>query len=243
MTNRSENNNFLMGLRDGVPICLGYISVSFAFGIFAVGSGLSFWEATLISMFNLTSAGQLAAIPIIAGGGSIFELIVAELVINSRYALMSVSLSQSMGESVRVRDRLWIAFANTDEIFAVASGKGQPVGRKYMLGLALTPYLGWTFGTVMGAVAGNVLPAILVSALGIAIYGMFIAIVVPAAITSIKTALCVVLSIALSCVFNYISPLNEISGGFIIIICAVIVSLALAIFAPLPEEEEVSADA
>ena len=243
MNNRNENNNFLMGLRDGVPICLGYISVSFAFGIFAVGSGLSFWEATLISMFNLTSAGQLASIPIIAGGGSLVELIVAELVINSRYALMSISLSQNMGKSVRIRDRFWIAFANTDEIFAVASGKGQPVGRKYMLGLALTPYFGWTFGTVMGAVAGNILPAILVSALGIAIYGMFIAIVVPASISSLKTALCVGLSVLMSCIFSYVSPLNKISGGFAIIICAVTVSAIFALLAPLPEEEEVSADA
>ena len=243
MTNRNENNNFLMGLRDGVPICLGYLSVSFAFGIFAVTSGLSFWEATLISMFNLTSAGQLAAVPIIAGGGSLIELIVTEFVINSRYALMSVSLSQSMGRSVRIRDRLWIAFANTDEVFAVAIGKEEPVGRKYMLGLALTPYFGWTVGTLLGSVAGNILPAILVSALGIAIYGMFIAIVVPAAMASLKTALCVALSIAMSCIFSYVSPLNRISGGFVIIICAVTVSLIFALLAPLPDEEEVACDA
>ena len=233
-----ENNNFLMGIRDGVPICLGYLSVSFAFGIFAVASGLEFWEAILISMFNLTSAGQLAAVPIIAGGGSIIELIVTELVINSRYSLMSVSLSQSMGHSVRLRDRFWISFANTDEIFAVAVGKGEPVGRKYMLGLATTPYIGWTLGTTLGAVAGNILPQLLVSALGIAIYGMFVAIVVPAAISSLKTALCVGLSIVMSCIFNYVSPLNKISGGFVIIICAVAVSLLFALVAPIPDEEE-----
>ena len=226
-----------MGIRDGLPICLGYLSVSFAFGIFAVSSGLEFWEAILISMFNLTSAGQLAAIPIIAGCGSIVELIVTELVINSRYSLMSVSLSQSLGNSVRLRDRFWIAFSNTDEIFAVAVGKGQPVGRKYMLGLATTPYVGWTLGTTLGAIAGNILPAILISALGIAIYGMFVAIVVPEAIEKRSTALCVIASIALSCVFNYVSPLNKISGGFIIIICAVAVSLLLALVAPIPDEE------
>lgn len=232
-----ENNNFLMGLRDGVPICLGYLSVSFAFGIFAVGAGLEAWEAILISMFNLTSAGQLASVPIIALGGSVIELIVTELVINSRYALMSVSLSQAMGGSVRLRDRFWIAFANTDEIFAVSVGKGEPVGRKYMLGLALTPYLGWTLGTVLGAVAGNVLPAILTSALGIAIYGMFIAIVVPASMKRVKTAFCVAASILMSCVFNYVYPFNQISGGFVIIICAVTVSLLFALIAPVLDEE------
>ena len=238
-----ENNNFLMGIRDGVPICLGYLSVSFAFGIFATSSGLEPWQAILISMFNLTSAGQLASVPIIASMGSVIELIVTELVINSRYALMSVSLSQSMGESIRLRDRFLIAFANTDEIFAVAVGKGEPVGRKYMLGLILTPYLGWTLGTVLGAVAGNILPAILISALGIAIYGMFIAIVVPTSMENKKTALCVVASVVASCLFNYLPPLNRISGGFIIIICAVSVSLLFALIAPLPDEEEVSCDA
>jgi predicted branched-subunit amino acid permease len=232
-----ENNSFAWGLRDGIAIGVGYLAVSFAFGISAVLLGLSVLEAVLISLLNLTSAGQLAAVPIIAGMGSVIELIVAELVINSRYALMSVSLSQSMGHSVRLRDRFLIAFANTDEIFAVAVGKGEPVGRKYMLGLATTPYFGWTLGTLFGALAGNILPEILISALGIAIYGMFVAIVVPAAIASRSTALCVALSIALSFVFNYVTPLNKISGGFIIIICAVTVSLLLALVAPIPDEE------
>ena len=232
-----------MGLRDGMPICLGYLSVSFAFGIFAVASGLDFWQAILISMFNLTSAGQLAAVPIIVGAGSLVELVITQLVINARYALMSVSLSQRMGGSIRLRDRFLISFVNTDEVFAVAIGKGEPVGRMYMLGLIIPPFLGWTLGTALGAVAGNILPAVLISAFGIAIYGMFVAIVVPVAIDEKKTALCVVASVAMSCIFNYVSPLNKISGGFIIIICAVTVSLIFALLAPLPEEEEVAADA
>ena len=232
-----------MGLRDGMPICLGYLSVSFAFGIFAVASGLDFWQAILISMFNLTSAGQLAAVPIIVGAGSLVELVITQLVINARYALMSVSLSQRMGGSIRLRDRFLISFVNTDEVFAVAIGKGEPVGRMYMLGLIIPPFLGWTLGTALGAVAGNILPAVLISAFGIAIYGMFVAIVVPVAIDEKKTALCVVASVAMSCIFNYVSPLNKISGGFIIIICAVTVSLIFALLAPLHEEEEVTVDA
>ena len=127
-----ENNSFKRGLRDGVPICLGYLSVSFAFGIFATSEGLSLLEAVMISAFNLTSAGQLAAVPIIAEGGSLIELALTQLIINLRYSLMSVSLSQRMGRSIRTRDRFVIAFANTDEVFAVASGCGAPVGRKYM---------------------------------------------------------------------------------------------------------------
>ena len=111
-----------MGIRDGIPICLGYLSVSFAFGIFATSAGLSILETVFISMLNVTSAGQLAAVPIIAAAGSYIELILSQLVINLRYALMSVSVSQKFGNSVRLADRFPIAFVNTDEVFAVACG-------------------------------------------------------------------------------------------------------------------------
>lgn len=227
-----------MGIRDGMPICLGYLSVSFAFGIFATGCGLSVWEALLISMLNLTSAGQLAAVPIIAGAGSFIELAMTQLVINLRYSLMSVSLSQRMGESVRVKDRFLIAFANTDEVFAVASGKGGMLGRKYMLGLILPPFLGWSLGTLLGAVCGNILPSLIVSALGIAIYAMFVAIVVPVMKKDLKTAIAVVCAIALSCLFKYAPVLNKVPSGFVIIICAVAVSALFALIAPISDGEE-----
>ena len=238
MKSSLENNNFKMGLRDGMPICIGYLSVSFAFGIFAVGSGLSIWETLLISMLNLTSAGQLAGVPIIAGGGSFFELGLTQLVINLRYSLMSVSLSQRLGESVRVRDRFLISFANTDEVFAVASGREQMLGRKYFYGLIIPPYLGWTGGTLLGAVSGNILPVIIISALGIAIYAMFVAIVVPAMRANYKTALAVFLAIALSCLFYFTPVLNKIPSGFVIIICAVAVSALFAIIAPIPDDKD-----
>ena len=232
-----ENKSFSMGIRDGIPICLGYLSVSFAFGIFATGQGLSIMETLLISMFNVTSAGQLAAVPIIASMGSFIELALTQLVINLRYALMSVSLSQKFGSSIRIPDRFLIAFVNTDEVFAVASGKPGLVGKRYMLGLILTPYLGWSLGTLVGAVAGNILPLIVTSALGIAIYGMFIAIVTPVAMSSLKDALCVITAIAISCIFYYVPWFSSIPSGFVIIITAVVVSALFAIVAPIPDEE------
>lgn len=232
-----ENNNFRMGIRDGIPICLGYFSVAFAFGILAVSSGLSVTEAVMISAFNLTSAGQLAAVPIIAGGGQFIELALTQLVINLRYSLMSVSLSQRLGTSVRLGDRFAIAFANTDEIFAVAHSKEEPIGRRYFYGLMITPILGWTLGTLVGAVAGNILPAVIVSALGIAMYAMFIAVIVPAAKEDLKAALCILLSIALSCAFYFIPGLNTVPSGFVIIICAVLASAVFALAAPIPDEE------
>lgn len=231
-----ERNSFLKGIIDGLPICIGYLSVAFAFGIFSIESGLSIAEALLISMTNVTSAGQLAAVPIIASGGTLIELAATQLVINSRYALMSVSLSQRLSKNVRMIDRFIISFVNTDEVFAVAMGQGMSVGRKYLYGLILTPYIGWSVGTLIGAIAGNILPRIIISSLGIAIYGMFVAIVVPEVKKSRPTALCVILAIALSCAFAYIPLLQSVPDGFVIIICAAAASAVFAIVSPIEEE-------
>ena len=233
-----EITSFKMGIRDGLPICLGYLSVSFAFGIFATGAGLSVYEALLISMLNVTSAGQLAAVPIIASLGSLVELALTQLVINLRYALMSVSLSQKLGKSVRLRDRFLISFVNTDEVFAVSSGKNGRVGRKYMDGLILTPYVGWSLGTLLGAVAGNILPAILISALGIAIYAMFTAIVIPFARSGLKPFLCVATAALISVLLFYLPAFASVQSGFKIIITAVLTSLLFAFIAPIEEAEK-----
>ena len=233
-----EINSFKKGLKDGLPIAIGYLSVSFAFGIFAVENGLTVFQAVIISLLNLTSAGQLAAVPIIAGGGTLFELALSQLVINSRYSLMSISLSQKLSRKVKLPQKLLIAYGNTDEIFAVSvSNKGE-VGTKYMLGIILLPVLGWTSGTLLGAVVGNILPAMVTAALGVAIYGMFIAIVVPVAKKEKMTALCVLLAIAISCAFRYIPLLKAVPSGFTVIICSVVASAIFAIIAPIKTEEK-----
>jgi len=233
-----KTESFRKGLIDGIPICLGYLSVSFAFGIFAVESGLSIWHAVLISMTCVTSAGQLAAVPIIAGGGGWWELAVSQLVINLRYSLMSISLSQKLDSRIKLPQRLLISFVNTDEVFAVASGQVGIVSKQYMYGLMILPWLGWSIGTLTGAVAGNILPAVVASSLGVAIYGMFIAIVIPEIRKSRPTAICVAVAVFLSCVFYFVPALNTIPSGFTIIICAVTASALLAWLAPIPEEAE-----
>ncbi len=235
-----EINSFKKGLKDGIPICVGYFSVSFAFGIFAVENGLSVIQAVLISLLNLTSAGQLAAVPIMTGGGTIAELALSQLVINSRYSLMSVSLAQKFSKKVKFIDKLLIAFGNTDEIFAVSVSQKGEIGKRYMWGLILLPIIGWVSGTLTGAVAGNILPQTITSALGLAIYGMFIAIVVPVVKKEKATLLCVLFSIAISCAFKYIPLLNAVPSGFTVIICAVIASAVFAIIAPISTDEEVS---
>ncbi len=236
-----KKNTFLKGILDGIPICLGYFSVAFAFGIFSVGAGLTAAEAMLISAANVTSAGQLAAVPIMVSGGTLFEMALSQLVINLRYALMSVSLSQKLDGSVKLHDRFLLAFVNTDEVFAVATSKKQ-VGRAYMYGLILTPYLGWSAGTAVGALAGSILPAAVISALGVMIYGMFIAIVVPAAKEDKRVLCCVALAAALSLLFHFAPLLQEVQSGFVIIICAVLASAFCAWRFPVKQQEGGAAD-
>ena len=233
-----EINSFKKGLKDGLPIAIGYFSVSFAFGIFAIENGLTVFQAVIISLLNLTSAGQLAAVPIIAGGGTFLELALSQLVINSRYSLMSVSLSQKLSKRVKLPQKLLIAYGNTDEIFAVSVSNKGDVGTKYMLGIILLPVIGWTSGTFLGGFVGNILPSMVTAALGVAIYGMFVAIVMPVAKKEKMTALCVLLAIAISCAFRYIPLLKSVPSGFTVIICAVVASALFAIIAPIKTEEK-----
>lgn len=238
MKNKNAALSFREGVRDGIPIGLGYLSVSFGFGIMAVSSGLPVLAAVITSMTNLTSAGQVAGIGIIAAGGTLLEMILAQLIINMRYALMSISLSQKLDGSFTTLHRFLTSFGITDEIFAVASGKGREISNRYMYGLILVPFIGWTTGTFLGAVAGEVLPESIKAALGIAIYGMFIAIFIPPARKSAGVLTVVVISAGLSCCFKYIPVLSSVSGGFVIIICALIASVAGALLFPVKEEKE-----
>lgn len=231
-------NEFLRGLKAGFPIGLGYLSVSFAFGIFAVSSGLVPWEAVLISLTNVTSAGQLAAVPMIVGGAGVAELAMTQFFINLRYSLMGVSLSQKMDKSVRLFDRFVIAFVDTDEVFAVASTEKGSVCRSFLYGLILLPYVGWGLGTALGALIGSVCPAIIVNALGVAIYGMFVAIVVPPAKKERPVLLCVLSAALLSVIFHYVPVLNQISEGFIIILCSVISATVMSLIAPVKEANQ-----
>lgn len=228
---------FLKGAKDGMPIALGYFSVSFTFGLMAVANGLRWWEAAVISMTNLTSAGQFAGLSIITAGGSYIEMIMTQFIINLRYALMSLSLSQKVDDSIQGIYRWLIGFGNTDEIFAVAMSKKEPVGKHFMAGLIAVPYIGWTFGTLSGAVLGNVLPEAVCSALGIAIYGMFLAIIVPVMRQERHYLYIVMLAIGLSCLFRWLPGLNKISSGFSIILCSVIASGIGAVLFPTQEEE------
>lgn len=229
---------FRQGLKDGIPIALGYFSVSFSFGILALAGGLSIFQTGLTSITNLTSAGQFAGLQVIIAGGTLLEMVMTQFIINLRYALMSLSLSQKLSLEMAFWQKLIVAFGNTDEIFAVAMGRQKSLTFPYMVGLQILPIIGWTLGTVVGAAAGSILPAAVNSALSVALYGMFIAIVIPAAKKARPVLIVVLLAMVMSCILYYVPVFSGISSGMSIIICTVAASVLGAVLFPLKEEGE-----
>lgn len=222
------------GVIAGIPIFLGYLSVSFGFGIFAVKSGLTVFQATLTSLTNMTSAGQAAGVGIITAGGSIIEMILVQLTINIRYSLMALSLSQRLDKSFTRPQRFIASYGMTDEIFGLCAAQKEPLRPFYMYGVILISTVGWVMGTLLGAAAGNLLPARITAALGIILYGMFIAIIIPPAKKERSILLVVVIAAALSIGMKYLLPM--VSGGFSVIICAVAASAIGALLFPQKEE-------
>lgn len=237
--------DFRGGLRDGLPIGLGYFPVSFAFGILAVSGGLSWWQGTLLSLLNLTSAGQFAGLELMLGGGTLWEMVISQVVINLRYSLMSITLSQKVDGSVRGLRRYLFPYNVTDEIFGVAAARNS-VSYTYWRGVRILPILGWTLGTLCGALLGSVLPQPLLDAMGAMLYAMFIAIVVPVAKKNRPVLWAALIAILLSCLGTYlpqwIPALSEAqpSSGMRVILCAVIASALMALLKPVPSEEEAS---
>jgi len=234
-------NAYRTGVKRGLPVGVGYFSVSFGFGAMAAAQGIKALDATLISITNLTSAGQFAGLTLMVAAAGLWELILTMLVINSRYALMSLALSQRMGQKIGILPRLLIAFFNTDEIFALAMAEKQPLTVPFLLGLGLTPILGWTSGTLCGALAGSVLPVSLGTALGVMLYGMFIAIVVPPAKQDRSVLITVILALTFSCLFAWVPQLKAVSAGISIVICTVAAAAIAAALFPIAAEEEAAA--
>lgn len=236
--NTENSSLFKNGLKDGIPIALGYLSVSFGFGITAVNGGISPLAAVLISLTNLTSAGQVAGVGVILALGSLLEMALTQLTINIRYFLMSISLSQKLDKSFTLPHRLLASFGITDEVFGVASSKREPLKPIYMYGLILLPFIGWSLGTLLGAVAGNILPAAVNRALGIAIYGMFVAIVLPPAKRDRGVLVSSLIAIAVSLCLAFIPLFSFITSGFAIILSALVAAVIAALIFPIKDEED-----
>ena len=228
---------YLLGVRRGIPVAMGYFSVSFGFGAMAVSQGIAPVAATLISATNLTSAGQFAGLTLILAQAGLWEMILTTLVINSRYALMSLALSQRMGQKIGLLSRLLVAFFNTDEIFALAMAHPEELTTPFLLGLGTLPFFGWTLGTLSGALAGSVLPLSIRTALGVMLYGMFIAIVVPVAAKQKPVLICCLAALIFSCLFAWIPAFAAVSPGIAIVVCTVAAAAFCAWRFPREEDE------
>lgn len=232
-----NKEEYTLGIRRGLPVGLGYFSVSFGFGAMAVSKGLSVAQATLISASNLTSAGQFAGLTTIVENSGLWMMILTQLIINSRYALMSLALSQKMGQQIGLLPRLLIAFFNTDEVFALAMAREHTLTVPFLYGLGLLPMAGWVSGTLFGALAGSILPLSIRTALGVMLYGMFIAIIIPPAKKERPVALAALLALILSSLFAWVPALQKAPKGTPIVICTVAAAALCAWLLPVEEEK------
>ena len=228
---------FTEGMRDGVPIALGYFAVSFSLGIAARHAGFTPLQGFLASLFNNASAGEYAAFSLIASGATLAEVAIITLIANARYLLMSCALSQR-AEGVSLPHRMLIGFDVTDELFAVTIARPGKLEPFYFYGAMLMALPGWSVGTALGNIAGNLLPARLTSALGVALYGMFLAVIIPPAKKDKILAGLVVFCFAASYALSRLPIVSVIPEGTRTILLTVLLSAGAAVLFPIPVEEE-----
>lgn len=227
---------FKQGLIAGIPIALGYFAVSFSLGIQAKNAGISCFHASLMSLVNLTSAGEFAGIGLIAASGTYIEMAISQAIINMRYLLMSCALSQKFDSNRAFFHRFIVAFGITDEIFGISISQNEKLNPFFSYGAMSVAIPGWVLGTSLGVIMGNILPDIIISALSIAIYGMFIAIIIPPAKQDKHLALAIIIAMVSSIVWQYIPFVKHISSGTKIIILTVLISLIFALLFPVNDE-------
>lgn len=240
MKQQNDKTSFLAGLRDGVPIGLGYFAVAFTLGITAGKAGMNALQSSLMSALMLASAGEFAAISMIGSGAGFMEMIITTVVINMRYLLMSSALSQKVQQNRPFLHRIFMSYAVTDEIFGISMAVPGKLNPFYQYGAACVAAPGWVLGTFLGTVVGMILPAPVMSAMSVAIYGMFLAVVIPPARKDKIIAAVVVVSMAVSFLFQSIPGLKNISSGFQIILLTVLISAAAAVLFPAKEVQHES---
>lgn len=237
MTSESSQWYF-RGMRNAVPIGLGYFAVSFTLGIAAKKTGLTAIQAALMSAAMHASAGQFAAYGLIGAGAGVMEMVVTEFVINLRYLLMSGALSQKVRQDKSCIHRFFMAFCVTDEIFGISMAVPEKLHPAYMYGAMSVASPGWILGTFFGALMGMVMPGRVLSAMNVALYGMFLAVVVPPAKKSKIIAGAVLISMAVSGCFQLIPGARNLSSGFQIILLTVMIAGIFAVLFPVEEEEK-----
>lgn len=232
---------FRKGIFDGIPICLGYFAVSFALGIAARNIGMAGSQGFIMSAGMVASAGEFAAINLFASNAGYLEIVMTCLVVNLRYCLMSTALTQKLSPETKLIHRFGLAYCITDEIFGLSVGVYGYLCPFYSYGITIISVIGWSVGTFLGITAGNILPALIVSALSVSLYGMFIAIIIPPARKDRFIGLLIVISMAASFVFTGAPVLKSISSGFRIIILTLVIAGIAAWVRPIEEEKKEAA--
>jgi predicted branched-subunit amino acid permease len=226
------------GFRDGIPIGLGYFAVAFSLGIVAREAGLTAWQGFLASLFTIASAGEYAAFRLIKENGTYLEMAVLILVTNGRYLLMSCALSQRVDSKMGIGHRIGMGFFITDEIFGVSIAQKGNLRPSYTYGAALASVPLWAVGTSCGIIAGNLLPEMVVAALSVSLYGMFLAIIIPPAKKDRIIAGAIIFCFAASFASTYLPLLKSLSEGNRVILLTVVIAAALAILFPVKDEKE-----
>lgn len=235
---RTNKSWFFQGLHDGIPISLGYLAVSFTLGIAAKKAGFTAFQTAFMSLLNNTSAGEFAALGMIASGAGYLEVAFSQLVINLRYCLMSCALSQKIDHKKPFFHRFFVAFEITDEVFGVSIGAGGKLNPFYTYGLTAVAVPGWALGSYLGVFTGNILPARILSAMSVALYGMFIAVIIPPAKKNRILTGVIAVSMFLSLAFTYLPIVKSISSGTRIIVLTVVIAGAAALLFPVKEEQK-----
>lgn len=202
------------------------------------GTGTEHFQSVLISALNLTSAGQFAGLTVLTTGAAIMELILTQLVINSRYALMSMALGQRLGPEATVPRRMAAAFFNTDEVFALGMTRQGKLTVSYFTGAGTVAAIGWISGTALGAVAGSLLPVAVRTAMSTLLYGMFVAIVIPQARQEKPLAICILMALVFRCLFVWLPLLKTVSAGLAIVLCTVAAAAVCALLFPVEEDAQ-----
>ncbi|SDA72307.1 4-azaleucine resistance probable transporter AzlC [Lachnospiraceae bacterium G11] len=232
-----NSNAFKAGLKDGVPIGLGYFAVSFSLGIIAKKAGLSAIQGFFASLFGLASAGEYVVFMLMIANASYLEVFIVTLITNARYLLMTTALSQKFDQKTGLGHRIGVGFGITDEVFGITVARPGKVQPAYNYGAMVSCAPAWALGTALGIIAGEILPLRVVSALSVSLYGMFVAIFIPPARKDKFMALMIVLCFATSYLFSYIPSLASISSGTRTIILTVALSSLAAIIKPVKDEE------
>ncbi len=226
---------FKDGLKDGTPIGLGYFAVSFSLGIVARNAGLTPFQGLLASFLCNASAGEHVGFTMIAASATYIEIALAILIANARYLLMSCALSQKAAPDLPLHHRMIVAFDITDELFGITIARDGYLNPYYTYGAMTTSIPFWAIGTMLGVIAGNLLPLRLVSALSVALYGMFLAVIIPPARKDKVITGIIVISFALSLAASYIPYICDLAEGTRTVILTVIIASAAAILFPKTE--------